>query len=633
MELLGPMTKPSLSFRNAAIALGVSLLLCFFVYSSTFRAGFNLDDHVLILDNPAMSSPEGLLRIWSSTDQWDYWPLTYTAYWIQYQIWGDRPLPYHLVNIFLHALNAWLLYLFLRRLAIPAAWLGAAIFAAHPIMVESVAWIAELKNVLSALFLLLAALSFLRFDEGGARRAYLASLVLFVAALLSKASTVMLPPALLLLLWWKHGEVRKKVGLALVPHFALALIAGLVTIWFGFHRAGAGENRFEANLIERVSIAGKSIWFYFGQFLAPNPSFAYPRWTEQPRGIDFLPAAAAIVAFLILWRSRKGWAKPWILGLGVYFLMLVPVLGFVGAAFFRISFVADHFVYLSMMGIAPLFASGIHAIGAKWGKESWVALSGIGIVALLGVSSWNSAQRFESKATLFQATNASDPSSWFPHLGLGLLAKDRRDLEKAQWHFQEALRLNPQSLSARNDLGSVLYERQRFEDAEDCWLAVLAEDPENAPANFCLGNLRSREGRNSEAIEHFRRALATRPIWALAHRRLGETLASLGQWAQAEQALRESLRISPTKEDGHFALAQALRQQGKHNEALASFRKATEIEPRFAQAWWGLSQSFESLGRKKEAELPAIQALELARTWGDVVLEKEIQDWLAKSRR
>lgn len=618
----------SSSWKSPLLALIASFAICFLVYSPALRAGFNIDDDLIVVENPQMRSLEGLGKIWTSADQYDYWPLSYTAFWAQMQIWGENPLPFHAFNLFLHAINAWLLFLLLRRLGIPAAWLGAAIFAVHPTMVESAAWIIELKNLLSGLFLLLAAHSYLGFEEKRGRVGYALSLALFAMALLSKTSTVMFPAALLAISWWRRGEFERKDFLRVAPHLALAFLAGLITIWFASHRAGGSETALEASPIERFSIAGKNFWFYLGQFFYPRPCFQYPRWTEHPQWIDYLPALAAACLFVLLWIGRRSWGRPALLGLGIYALMLLPVSGFVATPFFRISFVADHFAYLALLGLAPLTGAALERICENFGGRKTLVILGAALLALLGFLSWRSTHRFDSKRTLFEATLAQNPESWLAHTGLGLLAAASKDTDLAEKHFSAALRLNPTSTSAKNNMGSLRHQQGDDVQAERLWLEVLAQAPQDASAHFHIGNLRLGQGKAGEAASHFRVAVNARPIWAAAHTQLGSALALMQKWPEAEQAMRAALRLNPDKAAGHFSLGSVLFAQDRFAEALESFRAAVERDSNFMEAWYAIAKTFVQLGRKPEAVLPATRALKLAQEKGEEKLAQEIQAWM-----
>ena len=262
------------------LLLPLLLLATLMAYHPAWHGGVLWDDkaHITI---PELRSATGLWRIWFDLDATQqYYPVVHSAFWILYALWGDQTLAYHIVNIVLHALSAFLLALILRRLSVPGAWLAAVIFALHPVHVESVAWISELKNTLSGALFLGAALSYLQFDKGRQKRFYGLAAALFVLALLSKSVTATLPAALLVVFWYQRGTLgwRRDI-IPLLPFFAAGAGGGLLTVWVERTLIGAEGAEFSFNLIERCLIAGRAIWFYLGKLCWPaDLIFQYPRW-------------------------------------------------------------------------------------------------------------------------------------------------------------------------------------------------------------------------------------------------------------------------------------------------------------------------------------------------------------------
>jgi hypothetical protein len=255
--------KPALGGAASGLLLFAAVLIA---YLPALNGGLLWDDGAHVT-RPELQSFQGLWRIWS--DLWatqQYYPVLHTAFWIEHRLWGDSVLGYHLANLALHAAAALLLLMILRRLAIPGAWLAALIFALHPVCVESVAWITEQKNTLSAVFYLASALVYLEFDETRRRSSYLLALGLFVLALLSKTVTATLPAAMLVVLWWRRGRLSwKHDALPLAPWFALGTVAGLFTAWVESEVIGAKGADFALTLIGRCLVAGRVIWFYLSK--------------------------------------------------------------------------------------------------------------------------------------------------------------------------------------------------------------------------------------------------------------------------------------------------------------------------------------------------------------------------------
>jgi hypothetical protein len=294
------------------------------------------------IPKPELQSLNGLYRIWfdvRSTQQ--YYPLLFTWFWLQHQLWGDQMVGYHVINLALHIGAACLVYLILRKLRIPGALLATAIFALHPVHVESVAWVTEQKNTLSAVFYLAAMLAYLNFDETRERSSYFLAIVLFVAALLSKTVTVTLPPALLVILWWKRGSLQwKRDVVPLLPFFALSLVDGLLTVWVERKVIGAEGPDFDLTIAQRFLLAGRASWFYLEKLLWPlDLMFVYPRWQLDPaQWWQWLYPLTAIAVLVALWVMRRTSRAPFAAAL--FFLgTLIPVLGFLNVFFFGYSFV------------------------------------------------------------------------------------------------------------------------------------------------------------------------------------------------------------------------------------------------------------------------------------------------------
>ncbi|HOW19171.1 MAG TPA: O-GlcNAc transferase, partial [Phycisphaerae bacterium] len=332
------------------------LLLALAVYIPAMRGGFVWDDDDYVTENRTLRSLDGLGRIWfdiRATPQ--YYPLVFTSFWLEYHLWDSRPGGYHVVNILLHGTSAVLLWLVLRRLAVPGAWFAAAVFAVHPVHVESVAWITERKNVLSGVFYLSAALVWLRFAgldcpraaEPRRRSLYAIGLFLFACALLSKSVTASLPAALLLVLWWKRGRIARGDFLPLVPFFALGAVMGLITAWVERHHVGAEGAEWALSAAERCLIAGRALWFYAAKLIWPvRLTFIYPRWPIDS-GVwwQYLYPIAAVAAIGLLWGLRRRIGRGPLVAVLFFAITLAPALGFFDVYPMRYSFVADHFQY------------------------------------------------------------------------------------------------------------------------------------------------------------------------------------------------------------------------------------------------------------------------------------------------
>ncbi|HEX4342912.1 MAG TPA: O-GlcNAc transferase, partial [Verrucomicrobiae bacterium] len=322
----------------------------FIAYQPMWHAGFIWDDDAYVTNNQTLHDLNGLKQIWlepKATPQ--YYPLVYTTFWLEYHTWKLNPLGYHVVNVLLHALGSLLLWRVLKRLALPGAWLAAAIFALHPVNVESVAWVTERKNVLSAVLFFAAALAYLRFDGLAESKKRLwtwwcAALLLFIGALLSKTVACSLPAALLLVCWWKKGRVTMADVLPLIPFFIMGLGLGLHTAWLEKHHVGASGAEWSLSFIERCLIAGRALWFYAGKLVWPSQlTFIYPRW-QIGTGVwwQWLFPLAVLAVVVTLWRARKRLGRGPLVAVLFFAGTLLPALGFFDLYPMRYSFVADH---------------------------------------------------------------------------------------------------------------------------------------------------------------------------------------------------------------------------------------------------------------------------------------------------
>ena len=307
--------KPDWLGIAEALALVILACLC---YWPSLGGGFLWDDNALIADDPLIQSFSGLRGIWFSTIPYDYFPLTYTSFWLEWPFWGADPLGYRVINLLLHILSALLFWRLLGRLRVPGAWMGALLFAVHPVNVASVAWIAERKNTLSMVFYLASVLCWVE-SEGDRNRArwYAGALGFFVLAALSKSSVVMLPCVLLLLVWWKRGRIAWIDLWRTVPFFGVSLVTGLTTVWFQLHRsmAQADLQRTAEPMWQRVLIAGHSLWFYLGKAVAPvRLSMIYPRWET----VMWWPLAAVTMLLLAAWLGADTLGPGAVHGAGVF---------------------------------------------------------------------------------------------------------------------------------------------------------------------------------------------------------------------------------------------------------------------------------------------------------------------------
>ena len=474
----------------------------------------------------------------------------------------------------------------------PWPWLAAFVFALHPVHVESVAWITELKNTQSGVFFLAAALSYLRFDAHRRTSAWLLAFGLFACALLSKSVTATLPALLLVALWWRRGrlEVRRDV-VPLAPFFAAAALFGAVTVWAERTLIGARGSGFEFTVVDRVLIAGRAVWFYLGKLVWPaDLTFVYPRWTiDTSAWWQYLYPLALLALLAGLWALRRRARAP-LAALLFFCIALAPALGFVNVYPFRFSFVADHFQYLASLGIIALFSGGLAWLfeqrprTPRWAPHAIMAL----IVVPLGVLTHAQSRDYADAETLYRATIARDPQSWMAHNNLAVLML-RDSPERALEHLEQALRANAAYPEAHNNRGLALQLLERFDEAADAHAEAIRLEPTFAEAHNNRGTALQKLNRLPEAEAAYREALRLRPESLQARVNLGNVMLELGAPEEAILHYRAALAIDPGLADVHFTLGAALERTGRLDEAAAQYRETLRLQPSAADATPGRS--------------------------------------------
>jgi len=589
-----PHDEPSAPRAGPWWTAALILVLTLACYWPALRGGLVWDDDAHVTRADLRSVP-GLWRIWSdvrATQQ--YYPLLHSAFWVEHRLWGDSTLGYHLVNLLLHAACACLLVLLLRRLKVPGAALAGLVFAVHPVCVESVAWISEQKNTLSLVFYLLAALAYLRFDEGRgtpkAARSYAVASFLFVLALLTKTVTATLPAALLVVLWWQRGRVARRDVLPLVPWFVLAALSGLFTAAVEHDLVGARGSQFDLTLLERCLLAGRVIWFYLGKLLWPfDLVFVYPRWdvkSAAPGWAGYLAAAVMVTAALWLLRRRsRGPLAAWLFYVGSLF----PALGFVNVFPFIFSYVADHFQYLASIGIITACSAGAAMLAARAGpsvRSACRALAAL-LVAALAVLSAAQSRTYSDRYTLYETTIERNPRCWMAHNNLGLWYEERGDLKAAIAQYEEALRLKEDYASVHNNLGGILRTMPgRSDEAFEHIREAVRLEPGFAEAHNNLGVWYGDRGDRENAAAEYGEALRLKPSYATAHNNLGSVLATMpGRMDEAVAHFQEAVRLKPDFAEARNNLGTAwLNTPGRSSDAIAQFEEALRARPDFAQA-------------------------------------------------
>jgi tetratricopeptide (TPR) repeat protein len=603
---------------------GLGLVLAVIVaYQPAWHAGFIWDDDYYVTGNKLLSAPDGLRRIWFSFDSpSQYFPLVYTVFRMEYALWGLNPTGYHWVNILLHATNALLVWRLLRRLDLSGAWLGAALWALHPVQVESVAWITELKNVLMCFFFLLTLLAWIGFVGEQSRRRwnfYALALVFYALALFSKTTACTLPAALLLILWLKGRPINRQRLAQIVPFIMLGIGMGLLTVWIERYHIGTRGEFFAMGVMERILVASRAVWFYAGKLFWPvNLTFSYPRWAisaSDPLAYLWLVVTVGFGAAIYYARRYVGRS----VGVAALFFIstLSPILGFIMLYTFNYSFVADHYQYIASLGPITLVTAGIVGLANSLKRRNpWLERAlWVGLLLALGTLSWRQARVYRSVETLWTDTLQKNPNCRMAHNNLGTALLKKGSVDEAISHFQKALEIKADRAADRAEahynLGSALFQKGSVDEAIVHYQMALQIKPDYALAHINLGTALLKKGSVDEAIVHYQMALQIKPDSALAHINLGNVLLQKGSVDEAIAHFQNALQINPDNTEAHNGLGSALLQKGSVDEAITHFQKALQIKPNNAEAHYNLGNILLKKGSVDEAIVHYQTALQL----------------------
>jgi tetratricopeptide (TPR) repeat protein len=572
----------------AIIALAV-----FFAYHPSINGGFILDDDALLTKNALIGSPDGLYQFWCTAKAEDFWPVTNSALWIEWRLWGMNSTGYHIANLILHVAEALLIWIILRKLSIPGAFWAAIIFAVHPVNVESVAWISQRKNMMAMLFFLLSILWYLKFFELAHRPTfgwcplaakqstthcppptthyyfwYWLSLAAFVLAMLSKGSAVVLPVLLLGIIWWLHPLIKLDM-VRTAPFFLVAMVLAAINMWFQTH--GSGEVLRVASFSERLLGAGGVLWFYLCKALLPvNLVFIYPQWhIETGNPLWWLPLFAALAVTAVLWRYRASWSRPFLFAWGFFCVALGPVMGFTDVGFMKYSLVADHYQHIAIIGVIALTSAGCSA----WrclarGKAGWAATAvAIATAIALTCLTWRQNMLYHGEITLYQDTLEKNSNCWLAHNNLGIALVETGKPQDAFDHYRQALLLRPGYHETLYNMGNAYRITGQNQQAIDCYRQALEQKPDFIDALINLGIALVQAGRPNEAIQHYQKALEINPDLPDAHFYLGNTFKELGQSQQAIEHYRQALLLKPDYIEVQNDLGALLAQTGRVSEA------------------------------------------------------------------
>ena len=597
----------------------------FVVYWQVLDSDFiNYDDNEYVTENIRVHKGvtfDSLTWAFTSSHSSNWHPLTWISHMIDCQLYGLNPMGHHLTSLLFHVANTLLLLLILVRMT-GTLWqssFAVALFALHPLHVESVAWVAERKDVLSTFFMMLAIWAYILYVKKGNIRRYLLVVLFFVLGLMSKPMLVTLPFILLMLDFWPLGrfchiheswnvvtgqQTNKRLGILRllwekVPFFALAVVSSVVT-FIVQERSGA------VKLLEQYSIQTRiinafvayteymlnMIWPVELAVLYPHPGNSLSLWKGVVAGL-----ALVLITILVI---RKAWKIPYLaVGWLWYVITLIPVIGIVQVG---AQAMADRYTYITLIGLFIIIAWGANDLLSKWlyRKICLGTLAAI-ILPVLIVLTWKQVQYWENGITLFKHTVKHTSNNVVIYNNLGIAYKNSGKYKEAIEAYKQAIRINPDYDMAHLNLGVLHNELGKYKEAIEAYKQAIRINPDYAKAYSNLGVAYNESGKYKEAIEVCKKSIRINPDSAKAHFNLGVAYGELGKYKEAIEACKQALRIDPDYATAHSNLGVAYGVLGMYKESIEEFKQAVEIDPDDLLAHNNLGYAYLSSSMHKEA--------------------------------
>ncbi len=645
-----PGSPPSIArsaFSERTLWVSLALIAAnLIVYAQVWGHDFvNYDDPDYVTDNPIVS--EGLTRhgvAWAFTTfhSSNWHPLTWLSHMLDVQLYGLNPGPHHFTNLLLHMANTLLLFWLLHAMtgALGRSAFVAGLFAVHPLHVESVAWVAERKDVLSTLLGLLTLCAYVGYVRQPRLRRYGLVLVLFALGLMAKPMLVTLPLVLLLLDFWPLRRIafgsnppgaadprrdwqRQAFRLILekIPLLALGAASSIVTL-AAQRRGGSVTDLAMLPLKFRAASALVSYAAYIGKMLWPARLavfYPYPRT---------LPAAWVVGALLGLLGisiavMKAGLRHPYLpVGWLWYLGTLVPVIGLVQVGS---QLRADRYTYVPLIGLFIIVAWGIPELVARWAPPGMI-LPAAALLAILAcmLTAWRQVQYWENSSTLWDHAQNVTTGNYLALNNAGVALVKEGKMDEAILEFSEALRLEPGYADVHNNLGKALASQGKLGEAIAEYSVAVRIKPDFAEAHYNLGSALAGQGRMDDAVAQYSEALRIQPDFPGAHESLGPVLdspeahdnlgivlAKQGKLDEAIPEFQEALRLKPDDPQAHNNLGITLGKQGKMDEAIYEFQEAVRIQPDYAEAHNNLGWALASQGKVDEAIAQYSEALRI----------------------
>lgn len=587
-------------------------ILVTFVYVGAINGGFIWDDITFIINNPTIQANDAFYRIWFSKDSVDYWPIVYSLFRFEWLCFGVNPVGYHLVNFAIHSFSCTIFWRILVKLNCPYPLFVAFVFCIHPVNVEAVAWIFQAKTILSAAFVLVSTLFYLKITDGKGWRNYLLSLAFFLLANLTKISVVTWPLVFIgYELFISHYKICLKIIKKVAPFFIVSLIFGILNVlWYtSYSKLSASEVIRDDHFLSRLLGAGQNIVFYLYKALIPlDLNFIYPRWNILGEGFwTWLPSSMIAIFLFFFIVKRK--SLP-LFGIFLFYLLitLFPVLGFIDIYFMRYSWVADHYFYLGLIGLIVAVITFVsNHINSKKIKTIFASVFSLICIIL----SMSRATVFLSEEDLWKDTLKKNPDAWFVHNTYGLALATKGNLNEGIAHFNRALKIKPDYIEAHNNLGDALIAQGKWDDAILEFNEAIRIKPDFAEAHYNLGFIFVAQRKIPEALYQYSEAIRLKPKYVEAHYNLGLALMNSGKTIEAVSHFVEAIKIKPELAEAHNSYGFILFSQGKYDEANSEFAEAIKLKPEFAEAHFNFGKALASQGRTNQAVAHFTEALKI----------------------
>jgi protein O-mannosyl-transferase len=631
-------------YRESLFSIRPDIIICLFIVITTLtvywqvrnHSFINYDDGMYVTGNQYVQEGLNLKSIswaFSNTFAANWHPITWLSHMLDVQIHGMNAGSHHLTSLFFHIANTLLLFLVFRKMTgkIWQSSLVAALFAIHPLHVESVAWISERKDVLSTLFWLLAMWSYARYAEKPGLIRYLTVFIFFILGLMTKPMLVTLPFVFLLLDYWplqrfklnhkddaiKKSEKRLPILLLVwekVPFFIFSLLTSVVAL-VAQHNKGAVASIGRFTLFSRIENAIVSYVSYIGKMIWPgNLAAFYP----HPGNLSvWKVAGSCLLLTLITYIAiRSIRLRPWfIMGWLWYIGTLVPVIGIVQVG---LQAMADRYTYIPLIGLFIIIAWGVPELAIRWRlkKPVFVATTSVILLAFMMIS-WVQVRYWADNISLYEHALDVTSDNFLAHNGLGCDLTTRGMFDEAAIHYSKALRIRPEYAEAHYNLGHILSIKGKKEEAIEHFRKAIKIKPEYAEAHDYLGYELACQGNREEAIKHFRKAIKIKPEYAEAHNYLGYELLHQGKSKKALEHFRKALQIKPNYAAAHHNLGIALAEHNKYSEAIKHYRESLRINPGYAESYNGIGKIMAQQGNLKKAIKYFQKALQLKRGYRD----------------